>query len=391
MKTASKAALDAVKHAQRAVAAAEAEADDDGFSVAPAAVSPTQEIDEGRATKDSFVRLHRVGDDGELYYVTKLAPSVATDDYVAKKYGPGVYKAELIGPVGTKGGRGAQRRWEIRVADQPEDPKLTGNPNQENINLQLLQMMMQQMQQSQAMITSTITQSQESHRAMMLLMLRDKDKEPPPPPDPTAMFAQLAGAMSNLMPKDSTTPILLEMIRSNKPEKSNISEMIEGFKVLDALREGRDPDDDGKASGNEFLEGAKQFMPAVGELLKRLPLPQPPGPRPAGPAPTAPTPPALPAAATPEPEPVVDSILVRLDQTVPYLVTKAVQGKDPVFWAGWLVEELPQVHLAALANIIHEATVLDTLVMRYPVIGQHRPWFEQLVGQLRQELPLAEG
>jgi len=98
----------------------------------------------------------------------------------------------------------------------------------------------------------------------------------------------------------------------------------------------------------------------------------------------------LEAPANPNPPAAVD-LRSALEPYVPYLITWAERNLDPGTRADLISEELPEQWHDALAELVVNGSAVTMLTSWFPNLGPHRPWVEQLIGALRENLiPEAE-
>lgn len=93
----------------------------------------------------------------------------------------------------------------------------------------------------------------------------------------------------------------------------------------------------------------------------------------------APAPAALAPPRPPTPEEVQQAQVRQLQQMLAYLVGKAQNNRDPLFYADWVEEEISPQYLAMLKM----PGAFDYLSQLHPGVAQHRTWFESLLFALQ--------
>lgn len=322
---------------------------------------------------------------GQEKWVAKVASSIVSHEWIAKKFGGGEYRVQHRKPNATgKLVYGAQETYMIDPAVQPERPTLggdgvtaTGAPGERR------EMIMD------AALMGLIQQMGNNNTAA-LEMMRSMNQQPQretKPLDIVGIITAVSSLVAAIAPfferkKDAmeTAREIAELATKNTGGGGGgVKEMIGGLKELLEVKEllgGGGGDDRGP--GERLLEAAlPKFMELADHYAQRTAAPaQPPAQLPAVQRPAA-----LPAGAQPpsEASPVWASYVAR---QVPRWVKLAEMDKNPSLYAELEVDNLPPMFLGMLKTFLKRDDAIDLVLQAFPALAQYEEWSREFFAEI---------
>lgn len=401
--------------ARRRIRTTEEELDDP-----PAAAAPSEETadllaaaEEGQPARQPHVRVSRVNpEDGKPGFLAVIAPNLATEAYLTKRWGGGTYHLLTYGMrTDKKFGYLKDSRREVII-----DPSIpfrangaaptngvepaSGGDTDERF---LLKTQMMEMMRDQA-------ESRQQSSMMMMTMMKTMTESS------AAMTQAIAAMVSGLNRPDGTkellAPILTALVANksdpldgavklaglvNGRPRESMKDMISAFSeftdMRDLLRGGGDHDDE-EGTGKWF-KLVEKIAPGVMELLQRestrtgVPVKQLALRSAAGSSgPSAPTA-AIPSTTTPTPTPgapaAVPDEWTPLEPYMNQLAGYAGMGKEAYGVMVTVKTLAPPAMLDAIKQLVQRDDAADILCNRFPALAQYKMWVTELVDEFYTE------
>ncbi len=83
----------------------------------------------------------------------------------------------------------------------------------------------------------------------------------------------------------------------------------------------------------------------------------------------------------------IEQIQRLIKDQIDYLCSQAIAGKDPALYAEWILDNMPPMQIQYMLN---QKNIIGELTGINPAIGNHIPWFQQLLEAMREMMQADE-
>lgn len=315
---------------------------------------------------------------GEERWLAKVATSLVSHEWLAKKFGGGEYRVQHRKPNATgKMVYGGQDTIKIDPSVKPEvavviapdgSPVAPGSSRIDAI--------------MEAGVMSLIQQMQNANTTQMELVrsIVAERSNAKPGTDWVAVLTALSPIVAGLIPLLTNRPDTMtqareiaELATKNQGAQGGLKDFIGAMKEMLEVRDllGGGGDDD-RSTGERLLESA---LPKFMELAERY----------AGnagavaPGPVIAPPVAAPALPSGQPQPVAQQQPMNwtafVSRAVPRWIALAQRGKDPELYAEVEVDNMPPMFMIPLRKFLSSEGAYEAMLNAFPVLKDHEDWF----------------
>lgn len=313
------------------------------------------------APQTSVVEIYQRKSDGSMPHQERVGTEILRTDlygYLRDKFGAGKFILQF---------KDADRKIrKCLTVDVGAGEKTMSNPTGAIGGDSHLQFMREQMQMQQTLLTTLIA-----------------SMRPPPALDIGAMMTGMGAMIGALKPSASDPAAMLAAMAATfqqlKPADDNVE------KALSIISKAKDIAGNGGGDGDSWAGVVKEGVTAVAQAFKQPNAAS--NPRPGIP------PGAVPAqlnAGAPATEKTQDELLQEwLDVELAFLKKKALAGKDPEFWADYILQNEEEPGSAAILQALQRGAAFQHLIAFDPEIGKNpvlAGWFQKFYEALHADL-----
>lgn len=316
---------------------------------------------------------------GEERWLGKVASSIVSNEYIAKRWGGGEYRVQHRKPNATgKMVYGSQETYKIdpSVKPEPMTTEADGTPVKLGGGSHIDAIM-------EAGVMSLITQMQNNNTTQMEMVRSMMSDRGGSKLDWVALLAAVSPILIAIIErtggKKDTVELakeIADMSRDKSAPAGSMKDMLGSLKemleISDLMRGGGGGDD--RSTGERLLEAA---LPKFMEMAERMgPSPQ------AGGVPVAPpTSPAQLSAGAPKPELPVWTTFV--SKKVPQWIRLAQMDKDPELYAALEVDNMPPVFMGTLRQFMRRDDAIDLVFTAFPALQEYDEWAREFFDEIR--------
>jgi hypothetical protein len=329
-------------------------------------------------------------DSGEERWVCKVASSLISNEWLAKRYGGGKYRVQHRKPNGTgKMVYAQQETYTIDASVRPEAmsaPVMNGDGTPAGGGGSRIDAIME------AGVMSLIQQMQNANTTQMELVRSIvAERSGPKGPNFTEILTALSPIIAAIVPALTNRPDVMtqareiaELAAKNNGAQGGLKDFIGAFKEMMEVKEllGGGGGGDDRPTGERLLEAA---IPKFMEIADRYAQNAPPAPvvqAPGAVVQPRPMQATLPAGASPQPQegPVVWTVFV--NRRVPHWVMLAQRDKNPSLYAELEIDNMPPMFMGQLREFLMRDDAVDLVLGMYPQLAQYEHWAREFFEEI---------